>query len=107
MACRPKLVGGHGPPSPRELGYGGQPSLSAALRAKVGAGDGNRIHRPTSILRVSACFCKRKIRKSAELGWSFVTLCHAIVGGGYTTHPHFVPSRGEFAAVLPARLCAD
>ncbi len=32
------------PPSPRTLGYSGQPPRSAVLRAKAGAGDGNRTH---------------------------------------------------------------
>ena len=36
--------GRNGPPSPRGLGYGGQPPLSAVLRAKAGAGEGNRTH---------------------------------------------------------------
>jgi hypothetical protein len=43
----------------------------------VGAGDGNRIHRPMSILRVSACFRNREMQKNADPGFSFVTFCHA------------------------------
>ena len=52
--------------------------LRAFSYCGFGAGDGNRIRRPCQILRDSAYFRNRKMQKSADLGWLFVTFCHAL-----------------------------